>query len=237
MTEGAVDAYTLAKDFALPILAVVFSALISWLVAGYSARQGAKFGAQAASALEREKDEKLVRTKQAENLQKTIFMLSMQINDLSIWWKHVRAHIEDETAWISLPAFEDILAKDFIISVDGIGFLWSESKTSAELLVDLSIAQSQYAHVRESMNERSRFHREVLQPSIAKIAVVRDPATQMVGFDLNKLSWDVREKAQRNTLNVFEHVAKTLNHHVKLIDRVVDAAKQRFPDVKFPRVR
>jgi hypothetical protein len=235
MTEEALSAYSIAKDFAIPILAIVFSALISWLVARYSARQGAKLGAQAAAAFERERGSERVRRAQIRALHQSIFILSVQLNDLAVWWRHVRSYADDKAAWISLSAFEDIIAKDLVVPVEKLGFLWSESKGSAELLLDISRAQTQYEHTREAINDRSRYHRETLQPSVANIAQIRESETQEIGFDLNKLPWNIRERAERNTLNVFEHIAKSVGRHVQVIERLVGVAKQKFPDTMFAR--
>lgn len=233
MKELYIHIYNFLKDFAVPVLAVLFS----WIVARYSAKRGAELGAQAASNLEREKTTEALRAQQIEALNRAIFGTSMQINDLSVWWRHVSKEIDNETAWLSLDAFEDIIPKGIVIPVENLGFLWSNSETSAHLLVDLSIAQSQYEHARASMNERSRFHREVVQPKVAEIATVRDSKTGLIGFDLSQLSWDLVEKAQRNTSNVFEHVAKTLLNHQQLLQRLTQAAKQHFPDTRFVRVQ
>jgi hypothetical protein len=233
MKELYIYIYNFLKDFAVPILAVLFS----WIVARHSAKRGAELGAQAASELEREKATEALRTQQIGVLNRAIFGISMQINDLSVWWRHISKNVDDKTAWLSLDAFEDIISKDIVIPVENLGFLWSDSETSAHLLFDLSIAQSQYEHARASMNERSRFHREVVQPKVAEIATVRDSKAGLVGFELSRLPWDLVEKAQRNTLNVFEHVAKTLVNHEQLLQRLTQAAKQHFPDTRFVRVK
>jgi hypothetical protein len=228
-----IDIYNPLKDFAVPLLAVLFS----WIVARYSARRGAELGAQAASTLEREKNAEQLRKDRIEAFHKAIFGTSIQINNLAVWWKHIAQEKDNEAGWISLDAFEDIISKGVVIPVEELGFLWADSEGSAHLLVDLSIAQSQYEHARASMNERSRFHKEVVQPKIAEIAMVRDSETLLVGFDLSLLPWDLVEKAKRNTSNVFEHVAKALVNHEEVLQRLVQAAKQHFPDTRFVRVK
>jgi hypothetical protein len=226
------EIYNVLKDLVVPVLALLFS----WIVARYSAKRGAELGAQAAYTLEREKNAELLRAEQIRTFNETIFATSMQINDLAVWWRHIAEEIDNETAWLNLDAFEDIISKGIVIPVEKLSFLWSDSETSAHLLVDLSVAESQYKHARASMNERSRFHREVIQPAVGKIATMRDPTTNLVGFDASRLPWELVEKAKKNTSNVFEHVAKTLVNHAQVLQRVVQAAKQHFPDTRFVHV-
>ena len=85
-----------------------------------------------------------------------------------MWGDHFSQHVDNPGRFMNAPATTPFDLDHHILDVSKMVILL-DCKTGREVLYDLNIAQEAYREALLILNERSRMHREELQPALEKV--------------------------------------------------------------------
>lgn len=100
-----------------------------------------------------------------------LFCLLQQMNTILLVQKDfIAPHLNDPGRFLSIPALHEFDLEKNAFDFSTFGFML-ETKESRMVMYDLYHAQESYIEALRSLNERSRLHREEVQPRIASSGI------------------------------------------------------------------
>jgi len=132
---------------------------------------GAFFGAMLAFLFQLVLHRKQERKAAQMSAQRMLFCLLQQMNTLMLVQKDfVFPHMDDPGRFLSIPAVHAFDIDKNVFDFSTFGFML-ETNESRMIMYDLYLAQESYIEALRALNERSRFHREEVQPRLASSGV------------------------------------------------------------------
>ncbi|MES2944169.1 MAG: hypothetical protein V4772_14970 [Pseudomonadota bacterium] len=116
----------------------------------------------------RKKDERKAELLAAHRI---LFCLFQQLNTLVLFQREwVAPHKKSPVQFIEIPAASEFDLSKNLFDFTSFGFLL-KSSGGRQIMYDLYLAQESYIETLRAINERSRMHRELLQPKLAGIGI------------------------------------------------------------------
>jgi hypothetical protein len=138
-----------------------FATLLGALVGGYVASRVA-YRLQLRATKNKEREQGLVEAHQL------MFCIIQQLNTiLLVWGDHFSQYVDDPGRFMNAPATTPFNLDRHVADVSQMTILL-DCKAGRAILYDLNIAQEAYREALTILNERSRSHRESLQPALEK---------------------------------------------------------------------
>lgn len=100
-----------------------------------------------------------------------LFCLLQQSNTILLFQRDwVEPHLGSRAQFIEIPAATDFDLSKNLFDFTSFGFLL-KSQASRQIMYDLYLAQESYVETIKLINERSRLHRELLQPKLSEAGI------------------------------------------------------------------
>jgi hypothetical protein len=97
-----------------------------------------------------------------------LFCLLQQTNTIVLFQKdHIAPKLESPVKFIEVPASSEFDLSKNLFDFSTFGFLL-KSRDGRQIMYDLYLAQESYVETLRMINDRSRMHRELLQPKLAE---------------------------------------------------------------------
>ena len=109
-----------------------------------------------------------------------LFCLLQQTNLIVLFQQdHVMPHARSLVKFIEVPATSEFDLSKNLFDFTSFGFLL-KSREGRKIMYDLYLAQESYVETLRMINERSRLHRELLQPKMAELGLGGDTPVSLV---------------------------------------------------------
>ncbi len=132
---------------------------------------GAFFGAMLAFLFQLLLHRKQERKAAQISAQRMLFCLLQQMNTIMLVQKDfIVPHLSDPGRFMSIPATHEFDVEKNAFDFSTFGFML-ETNESRMIMYDLYLAQESYIEALRALNERSRLHREEVQPRLASAGV------------------------------------------------------------------
>lgn len=132
---------------------------------------GAFFGAMLAFLFQVLFQHKQERKAALMSAHRMLFCLLQQINTIILVQKDfIAPHLEDPGRFISIPAIHEVDVQKDVFDFATFGFML-ETSESRKIMYDLYLAQASYVEAFRALNERSRLHRQEVQPRLASSGI------------------------------------------------------------------
>ena len=132
---------------------------------------GAFFGAMLAFLFQLLLNRKQERKAAQMSAHRMLFCLLQQMNTIMLIQKDfIAPHLNDPGRIISIPAIHEFDIEKNAFDFSDFSFML-ESNESRMIMYDLYLAQESYIEALRSVNERSRMHREEVQPRLASAGI------------------------------------------------------------------
>ncbi|MBW3781720.1 hypothetical protein GL270_10750 [Aeromonas veronii] len=143
---------------------------VDFLIGFFNSTTGAMAGALLAFLLHDRQEKKKIDKVRIENLQSALLLLAVKLNQLRhIKYNLLEPHKNKPNWWCSVVSYSEFeIKKSFTLS--DLSFIQSSMH---KFLLELSIADEAYSGTVSYFNERSRLHRDKLQP--AQKAILERP--------------------------------------------------------------
>ncbi len=100
-----------------------------------------------------------------------LFCLLQQINTILLVQKDfIAPHLKDPGRFLSIPAMHEFDVQKDVFDFTTFGFML-ETSESRKIMYDLYLAQASYVEALHTLNERSRLHRQEVQPRLASSGI------------------------------------------------------------------
>ena len=164
---------------------------------------------------------------QVAAVNKALFVLIRQVNSLiGIQTQIINPARQHPSRFIAMRALLPVSSGLPTLDVDSLSFLLETD--DRELLWKMQVEQERFEATLQAINERSRFHLEVLQPRMEAAGIVE--GTEYTEDQIrNALGNNLVLLMQRATDDAIQRVDKTVESNSVLTDKVYVAMKRRFP--------
>lgn len=160
MPTCMVDLVSLMKPFTADAVMNVVATLI-----------GAFLGAMLAFLFQLFLNHKQERKATLMSTHRMLFFLLQQMNTILLIQKDfIFPHLNDPGRFISIPAIHELDIEKNSFDFSTFGFML-ESNESRMIMYDLYLAQESYIEALRAVNDRSRLHREEVQPRLASAGI------------------------------------------------------------------
>ena len=164
---------------------------------------------------------------QVEAVNKALFVLIRQVNSLiNTQTQIINPHREDPDCYINMRPSLPKASGSPTLDLDSLSFLLETDDRN--LLGELLVEQERFEAALQAMNERSRYHLEILQPRMeaARIGEHAEYSTDKIRSVLGE---SFVLLMQRATDDAIQLVDKTVESNSVLTGKVHVAMKRRFP--------
>jgi len=118
-----------------------------------------------------------------------LFCLLQQMNTIMLVQKDfIAPHLNDPVRFISIPAMHDFDFEKNAFDFSTFGFML-ETVESRLVMYDLYLAQDSYVEALRALNERSRLHREEVQPRLASSGIGNGSTVTHGDIKRARLEW------------------------------------------------
>jgi hypothetical protein len=194
----------------------------------------AYFGAKYAFDLQSAKDREITKQRNIGNGNVAIFNILRMINNLLNYQRQIIDPVRDkQSAFLemspTLPSEKDALS----INVESLSFLFVV--TEPNILGELSVGESKYQRTLEAIVERSRIHREEVQPTLEEAGIVQggDYTFKQIELALgNRLFTTLQE----STNQIIEHVDGTILSLQGVATKLSEALLRIYPNETIIRI-
>ena len=164
---------------------------------------------------------------QVEAVNKALFVLIRQVNSLiNTQTQIINPHREDPDCYINMRPSLPKASGSPTLDLDSLSFLLETD--DRELLGELLVEQERFEASLQAINERSRYHLEVLQPRMAA-ARIGEHAEYPTDKIRSVLGESFVVLMQCATDDAIQHVDKTVGSNFALAAKFNHAMKRRFP--------
>jgi hypothetical protein len=141
-----------------------------------------------------------------------LFCLLQQTNTIILVQKDfIAPHLQSPVKFLEIPAVPDFDITKNLFDFSSFTFLL-KSQVSRKIMYDLYLAQESYVETLRAMNERSRFHRQELQPKMAAAGIGSGKAVTMAEIQstLGPLVFGTMVNATEQLLEIMQRTFKKL---------------------------
>jgi hypothetical protein len=136
-----------------------------------------------------------------------LFCLFQQLNTLVLYQREsVAPRSKSPVKFIEIPAASEFDVSKNLFDFASFGFLL-KSSAGRQIMYDLYLAQECYVETLRTINERSRMHRELLQPKLADSGIGREKAVS-----LQQLESDLGPLVHGTMVNATDQMISSLKH-------------------------
>ncbi|EJG0786317.1 hypothetical protein CGI74_23485 [Vibrio parahaemolyticus] len=203
-----------------------FSQLLIFFPAAFGAMCGAIAAFFFNLTIEQHKKEKLL----ADDLRHTIFLIAAKLNQLRGVKKDMLDKYESSSArWGAMHAYMDILEKPRL-DISTLSFLHEEEP---KFLLELDIYDDCYFLSVRAFNDRSKLHRERLQPEQSKILQTHPEIGHTYQQTEEYMDYALVETMKVATEGCYQIIPLTIEQLHAAQKKLMDIATKRFPKEKF----
>jgi hypothetical protein len=201
---------------------------VDFLIGFFNSATGAMAGALLAFLLHDRQEKKKIDKIRIENLQFALLLLAVKLNQLRhIKYNLLEPHINKQNWWCSVVSYSEFeIKKSFTLS--DLSFIQS---SMYKFLLELSIADEAYSGTVSYFNERSRLHRDKLQPA-QKAILEKNPHVDCSTIHIF-LDEPLIQEMSVATNGVYNQCGVAIKDLEKLQQQLFEYCCRNYPNEKF----
>jgi hypothetical protein len=211
-------------------LGIVFTAYLPALATLLAAYFGAKY----AFDLQTAKEKAVIKQRNVVNGNLAVFNILRMINNLLNYQRQIIDPIRNKpSAFLemspTLPSEKDVIS----VNIESLSFLFIV--TEPNMLGELSVVDSKYQRALEAIIERTRIHRDEVQPALEEAGIVEGGDYSLRQIEL-ALGNRLFTTLQQSTKQIIEHVDNTIIGLQEIGTKLSGALIKTYPNDKILRI-
>lgn len=233
LAKGAV-ALVVAAALAACVLsgAVSPKELVGWLISVIGTYFGASYGASYAFKLQQGREKAAADIAKVGALNHALMVMCFQYNEIALLWSKMRMFdVNDLQRMLGLRPYKSPQF-DYRQHVVDLAFLIHSG--NAPLLLDISLEQQRFDACMTSMEIRSEYFINSVEPVIEQTGVLAEPVNEQIVLDA--FGTRIYHSLLNQSNSLFDHVKQSEISLVETIEKLHKVAKQCYPDERFFKV-
>lgn len=184
------------------------------------------YGAKYAFQFQREKEIKDIKRRNVVNGNSAIFSMARMASNLRNYQKQIIEPMrKSKTRFLEMPPTLDLVKDDINLNIESLYFLLETDDRN--LLGELVTEEARYQSALDAINERSRIHRQEIQPLLERTDVVQggnDSLNQIKQVLGNRIYTTIQDATEQ----VIEHVDSTIVSLKQVADKLNACLKKQY---------
>lgn len=186
------------------------------------------YGAKYAFQFQKEKETEDNKRRNVINGNNAIFSIMRMANTLMIFQKQIIEPARNsKTRFLEMPPTLDLVKDDINLNIESLYFLLETDDRN--LLGELTAEEGRYRSALDAINERSRLHRQEIQPLLERAGVVQGGNYSFAQIE-NVLGNRLYITIQDATEQVIDHVDSTIISLKQIADKLTASLKKQYPN-------
>ena len=187
------------------------------------------YGAKYAFQFQRAKEIEVSKKRNVVNGNSTIFSMMRMASNLKNYQKQIVEPVRSklQTRFLEMPPTLDLVKEDINLNIESLYFLLETDDRN--LLGELTAEEGRYRSALDAINERSRLHRQEIQPLLERAGVVQGGNYSFAQIE-NVLGNRLYITIQDATEQVIDHVDSTIISLKQIADKLTASLKKQYPN-------
>lgn len=206
--------------------------LASWLIPVFGTYFGASYGASYAFKLQQGREKVAADRAKVGALNHALMVMCFQYNEIALLWSKMRTFdVNDLQRMLGLRPYKSPQF-DYRQHVVDLAFLIHSD--NAPLLLDIALEQQRFDACMTSMEIRSEYFINSVEPVIEQTGVLAAPVNEKIVLDA--FGTRIYHSLLNQSNSLFDHVKHSEISLVETIEKLHKVAKQCYPDERFFKV-